>query len=59
MDYQVVKSQVLPRVCKILETAKSNDLKLEVIDTLKQVLKAIDAQYLKSDIMKHLEKLRA
>ena len=29
-----------------------------MIDTLKQILKAIDAQTLKSEIMKHLEKLR-
>lgn len=59
MEYHVVKSQVIPRVCKILETAKTIELKLEVIDTLKQILNAIDAQTLKTEIMKHLEKLRA
>jgi hypothetical protein len=35
MEYQTVKSQVLPRVCRILEQATNTDLKLEVIDTLK------------------------
>lgn len=59
MEYHVVKSQVLPRVCKILETTTSLDVKMEVIDTLKQILNAIDAQTLKNDIMKNLEKLRA
>jgi hypothetical protein len=59
MDYQVVKSQILPRVCKILETANTVDLKLEVIDTLKEILNAIDVQTLKTDIMKNLEKFRA
>jgi len=34
-------------------------LKLEVIDTLKQILNAIDSVTLKGDIMKSLEKLRA
>lgn len=58
MEYQTVKSQVLPRVCKILEQATNLELKLEVIDTLKQILNAIDALYLKTEIMKYLEKLR-
>lgn len=49
---------MLPRVCKILDMATNTDLKFEVIDTLKQILNAIDAQYLKNDIMKSLEKLR-
>lgn len=59
MEYHIVKAQVLPRVCKILETASAVDLKLEVIDTLKQILNALDSQTLKGDIMKYLEKLRA
>lgn len=43
MEYHVVKSQVLPRVCKILETTNAIEVKLEVIDTIKQILNAIDA----------------
>ena len=59
MEYHVVKAQVLPRVCKILETASQIELKLEVLDTLTQILNAIDTLYLKNDIMKALEKFRA
>jgi hypothetical protein len=33
-------------------------LKLEVLDTLKLIIKAIDAQTLKIDVVKSLEKLR-
>lgn len=50
---------MLPRVCRILDTTGSIEIKLEVIDTLKSILKAIDSQTLKSDIMKSLERLRA
>jgi len=34
LEYQVVKSQILPRVLQILETAKAVELKLETFDTL-------------------------
>lgn len=43
MDYQVVKSQIIPRVLQVLETAKEVDVKIEVLDTLKIITKAIDA----------------
>lgn len=33
-------------------------MKLEVLDTLKLIIKAIDAQTLKIDVVKSLEKLR-
>lgn len=59
MDYQVVKSQIIPRVLQVLETAKEADVKIEVLDTLKIITKAIDAQTLKIDVVKALEKLRA
>lgn len=59
MDYQIVKSQIIPRVLQILETAKDTDLKVEVLETLQMIIKAIDAQTLKTDIVKSLEKLRA
>lgn len=59
MDYQLIKSQIIPRVLQILETAKMNELKIEVIDTIKHIVKSIDAQTLKGDMMKSLEKFRA
>ena len=58
MDYQIVKSQIIPRVLQILETAKDIDLKLEVLDTVRLIIKGIDAQTLKTDVVKSLEKLR-
>ena len=59
LDYQLIKSQIIPRVLQILETAKTLDLKIEVLQTVKTVMKAIDAQTLKADVCKSLEKLRA
>lgn len=44
---------------QILDTGKQLDLKLEVLDTLKTIMKAIDAQTLKNDVVKSLERLRA
>ena len=43
----------------MLETAKDADLKIEVLDTIRTITKAIDAQTLKTDVVKSLEKLRA
>ena len=43
----------------ILDTTKNLDLKLEVFNTLKIVLKGIDAQTLRNEIMKSLEKFRS
>lgn len=45
-------------MCKILDTNAELQVKIEVIETLKHTLKAIDAQTLKSEVMKYLEKLR-
>lgn len=53
-----MKSQIIPRVLQILETAKDIDLKLEVLDTVRLIIKGIDAQTLKTDVVKSLEKLR-
>lgn len=59
IDYTMFKSQVIPRVLQVLETAKNVELKLEVFQTLKVIMKTIDAQTLKTDVMKAMEKLRA
>ena len=53
------KSQVIPRVLQVLDTAKNVELKLEVFQTLKIIMKTIDSQTLKTDVMKAMEKLRA
>jgi len=34
IEYQVVKSQILPRVLQIMETTTARELKLEVFETL-------------------------
>lgn len=44
---------------QVLETAKNLELKLEVFTTLNIIMKTIDAQTLKTDVMKAMEKLRA
>lgn len=64
----MVKSQVIPRILQILDPPnKPNgtpgvqagmDVKLKVFETLKIVMKAIDAQTLKNDVMKCLERVR-
>ena len=59
IDYNMFKSTVIPRVLQVLETAKNVELKLEVFQTLKVVMKTIDATTLKVDVMKAMEKLRA
>ena len=43
LEYQLVKSQIIPRVLENLENASSLELKLEVFTTLKVILKGIDA----------------
>lgn len=42
----------------MVETAKTVDLKVQVFDTLKAILKIIDSQTLKVDVIKSLEKIR-
>jgi hypothetical protein len=42
-----------------METAKTNDLKVAVFDTLKSIMKLIDAQTLKTEVMKSLERIRS
>lgn len=59
IEYTQFKSQVMPRVLQVLDTAKNVDLKLEVFTTLNIIMKTIDAQTLKTDVMKAMEKLRA
>lgn len=59
IDYTMFKSQVIPRVLQVLETAKNVELKLEVFTTLNIIMKTIDAQTLKTDVMKAMERLRA
>ena len=59
IDYTLFKSQVMPRVLQVLDTAKDLTLKLEVFVTLKTTMKIIDAQTLRTDVMKALERLRA
>mmetsp|Transcript_7884 Transcript_7884/g.13219 ORF Transcript_7884/g.13219 Transcript_7884/m.13219 type:complete len:657 (-) Transcript_7884:705-2675(-) len=58
MDYQVVKSQIIPRVLQILETAQQLDLKMEVFATVRVIMKGIDAYTLKNDVMKSMERVR-
>lgn len=59
IEYAMFKSQVIPRVLQVLDTAKSVELKLEVFTTLNIIMKTIDAQTLKTDVMKAMEKLRS
>mmetsp|Transcript_26312 Transcript_26312/g.40157 ORF Transcript_26312/g.40157 Transcript_26312/m.40157 type:complete len:162 (-) Transcript_26312:829-1314(-) len=59
LDYQLVKSQIIPRILQVMETATQLDLKIEVFTTLKVIMKGIDAMTLKNDIMKSLERVRA
>ena len=59
IEYIIVKTQLLPRMLQILETAKDIQLKLETFETLLLMLKSIDSQTLKTDVIRSIEKLRA
>jgi hypothetical protein len=60
LDYQVVKTSIIPRVLIILE--KENTvlvLKHQALETLNEIISGIDQQTLKDKVLKTFEKMRA
>ena len=59
LDYQIVKSQILPRILMILEKQSQIQIKQKVLEVLNEIIVGIDQQTMKDKILKTFEKIRA
>ena len=58
LDYQHVKTNLMPRVLKVLEDTQNNQVRIKVLEMIKTLQDAIDAATMKAAVFKTFEKLR-
>jgi phenylalanyl-tRNA synthetase beta subunit len=58
LDYQVVRSSLIPRMLSILEKAANIQVKQKTLEILNEIIGGIDPHTMKDKIMKTFEKIR-